>query len=103
MKKSTHLSGATVLKNIAKGAIILFCVPILSVWAAGSVVCAIIAPIGGVLGIIGIQGIGLNAFPDYDLPNILSLPIGLCLSLLLFISFYYTRRLLRGCLHFIKN
>lgn len=32
MEKITHLSGATILKNIAKGATILFCVPILSVW-----------------------------------------------------------------------
>lgn len=89
--------------NISKGIIAVFCVPILSVWTVGSVVCAVIAPIGGVLGILGIKGIGINMAPDYNIPKILSLPIGLFLSLLLFISFYYTRRLLRGCLNFIKS
>lgn len=103
MITSAYSSGTGILKIIAKGATALFCVPILSVWTVGSIVCAVIAAIGGLLGILGIKGVGLNISPDYDLPRILSLPFGLCLSLLLIISFYYTRKLLRGCLHFIKN
>lgn len=90
------------MKYIAKGIVVLFFVPILSVWTVGSGVCAVIALIGGVLGTFGFKGIGLNGFPDYELPNALSLPFGICLSLLLLLSFYYTRRLLRECLHFMK-
>jgi len=90
------------VKYIAKGVVALFFVPILSVWTVGSVVCAVIALIGGVLGIFGFEAIGLNGFPNYKLPNVLSLPFGICLSLLLFLSFYYTRRLLRECLQFMK-
>ena len=90
------------MKYMAKGGVALFIVPILGVWTVGSLVCAVIALIGGVLGTFGFDGIGLNASMGYDIPDALSLPFGICLSLLLFLSFYYTRRLLRKSLHFMK-
>lgn len=103
MNKIASSPGTSIIKIISKGVIAVFCVPLLSVWTIGSVVCAVIAPVGGLLGVFGIKGIGINIASDYNVPNILSLPFGLLLSLLLFLSFYYTRRLLRICLNFIKN
>lgn len=103
MNKIASSPGTTVIKNIFKGIIAVFCVPILSVWTIGSAVCAVIAPVGGILGALGIRGMGINMTSDYNIPNMVSLPFGLLLSLLLFLSFYYTRRLLRICLNFIKN
>lgn len=93
---------ATTTSLHAEGAVALFIIPILSVWTVGSFVCAVIAVIGGILGTFGFHEIGLNGSSDYDLPDALSLPFGIFLSLLLFLSFYYTRRLLQKSLHFMK-
>ncbi|MBY0014394.1 hypothetical protein [Paenibacillus typhae] len=83
--------------------VILFMLPILGVWTAGSAVCSIIAVIAAVLGLLGWKGISLTLYPGYDLPQILSIPLGLGLALLLYASFVYTRRFLRRCLHYIKS
>lgn len=93
----------TLLKYSAKGCVILFLLPILSTWLAGSALCAVIAPIAGVLRTFGVAGIGMNLTPSYSLPNFLSLPFSLCLAFLLALSFYYTRRLLRKCIRFIHT
>ncbi|GGG12443.1 hypothetical protein GCM10010912_66110 [Paenibacillus albidus] len=100
---SSSYKGRTLFSYIAKGLTLIFCVPILGVWTAGSAVCAVIALIGAILGTFGYHGVAMNLYPGYSLPRILSLPFGLLLSLALLISFYYTRRWLRGCLQFIKS
>lgn len=81
----------------------LFMLPILSVWTAGSAVCSIIAVAAAFLGLFGWRGVSLTLYPGYDLPRILSFPLGLVLALLLYASFIYTRRFLRRCLHYIKS
>ncbi len=95
-------SRTNVLKTTRKVFTLIFLIPILSVWTAGSGVCAIIASIAGILGAFGWKGIAMNLTPDYALPRIFSLPLGFGLALLLFISFVYTRRFLRSCLDYIK-
>lgn len=83
--------------------VILFMLPILGVWTAGSAVCSILALIAAILGLFGWKGIALTLYPGYDLPHILSFPLGLVLALLLYASFVYTRRFLRRCLHYIQS
>lgn len=91
------------LKYLFKGFVILFALPVLGTWLAGSFVCAIIAPVAGLLRTFGVSGIGMKLTPSYSVPEYLSLPYGLVAGLLLALSFYYTRRLLRKCIAFIKN
>jgi hypothetical protein len=96
--------GMSALLNVmAKGAILLFALPVLSVWLAGSAVCAAIAPIAGLLRTFGVTAIGMQLTPYYSVPTYLSLPFSLCLALLLALSFYYTRRLLWKCISFLKT
>ncbi len=45
-----------ILQFIAKSCVLLFLVPILSTWLAGSAMCAVIAPIAGVLRTLGVSG-----------------------------------------------
>lgn len=92
-----------ILKFIAKSCVILFFVPVLGTWLAGSAICAVIAPIAGVLRTLGVSGIGMRISPGYSLPVMFSIPFSLGLALVLVISFYYTRRLLRICLKFIQS
>lgn len=102
MKHSSN-SRPYILKFIAKGCVILFLVPVLGTWLAGSAICAVIAPIAGVLRTLGVDGIGMRLSPSYSLPVLFSIPFGLGLALVLSLSFYYTRRLLRICLQFIHS
>ncbi|WNS46413.1 hypothetical protein [Paenibacillus sp. MMS20-IR301] len=96
-------AGSALLNYTAKGCVILFALPILSTWLAGSAICAVIAPIAGLLRTFGVTGIGMQLTPSYSLPAILSLPFSLCLAFLLALSFYYTRRLLRSCIRYIRS
>ncbi len=91
------------MKYIYKGLIGLFCIPILSVWFAGSLICSVIAVIAGVLRTFGIGWIGMTIYPGVSVPESLSLPFGLCLAAVLMISFYYTRRFLRRCLLYLRT
>jgi hypothetical protein len=100
---SMIVNSRAVLRFIGKGFILLFCIPILSVWTAGSIVCAFIALAAGVLGVLGWKGIAMNIYPGYSLPHLYSLPLGTILAFLLFLSFKYTRRSLRSCLRYIQS
>ncbi|UQZ35166.1 hypothetical protein C2I18_17525 [Paenibacillus sp. PK3_47] len=102
MNSQSHM-GTAVLKFIGKGLILLFGIPILSVWTAGSIVCACISLIAAVLGTFGWNGIAMNISPGYPLPRIASLPAGMMLAFILFLSFKYTRRCLQRCLRFISS
>lgn len=92
------------LRNyLSKGFVILFALPVLATWLVGSFVCAIIAPIAGLLRTFGFSAVGMRLTPTYSVPEFLSLPYGLVVGLLLAWSFYHTRRLLRKCVAFIKE
>ncbi|MFD1908359.1 hypothetical protein ACFSQ7_36710 [Paenibacillus rhizoplanae] len=93
--KSSSGAMPLLLNYLAKGFVILFALPVLGVWVAGSFICAVIAPIAGLLRTFGVSAIGMNLTPSYSVPVILSLPFSLVLAFLLLLSFYYTRRLLR--------
>lgn len=97
------VNSRAVLRFIGKSFIVLFCIPILTVWTAGSIVCAFIALAAAVLGALGWNGIAMNIYPGYSLPHMFSLPLGMILAFLLFLSFKYTRRSLRSCLRYIQS
>ncbi|MFC3749035.1 hypothetical protein [Paenibacillus sp. GCM10012306] len=102
MSSSTY-SKASLLKLTIKSFLVLFCVPILSVWTVGSLLCAAIAMVAALLGLFGWNGIAMNIYPGYALPGILGFPVGLLLAFLLILSFYYTRRFLKRSIQFIKS
>ncbi|ETT53518.1 MULTISPECIES: hypothetical protein [unclassified Paenibacillus] len=102
MKSSSAGAMPILLNYLAKGFVILFALPVLGVWLAGSFICAIIAPVAGLLRTFGVSAIGMNLTPSYSVPVFLSLPFSLVLASLLLLSFYYTRRLLRKSLSFIR-
>ncbi|OBZ09076.1 hypothetical protein A8L34_23320 [Bacillus sp. FJAT-27264] len=102
MNSSTY-SKASLFKLTIKSFLILFCVPILSVWTVGSLICAAISLIAALLGLFGWNGIAMNISPGYALPGILGFPAGLLLAFLLVLSSYYTRRFLKKSLQFIKS
>ncbi|WP_151733059.1 hypothetical protein [Paenibacillus tengchongensis] len=91
------------VKGIGKGFILLFAVPILGVWTAGSLICAGIAVIAGILGAFGWEGVTLAFSPELSLPGILALPLGIVLALLLYGSHLFARRGLRSCLQFVRS
>lgn len=91
------------LRYLGKGCAAIFMVPVLSVWLAGSTFCAVLAPVAGILRTFGFKGIGMSLFPGFTLPDIWSLPYALLLTALLLVSAFYTRRLLKGCLQFIRE
>ncbi|WP_340022417.1 hypothetical protein MHI24_25815 [Paenibacillus sp. FSL K6-1096] len=92
------------LRNyLSKAFVILFALPVLGTWLVGSLVCAIIAPIAGLLRTFGFSAIGMRLTPSYSVPELLSLPYGLVVGFLLAWSFYHTRRLLRRCITFINT
>ncbi|WP_341347055.1 hypothetical protein [Paenibacillus sp. FSL H3-0469] len=102
MKSSSSDAMPNLLNYLAKGVVILFALPVLGVWTAGSFICAIIAPIAGLLRTFRVSAIGMNLPPSYSVPVFLSLPFSLVLAFLLLLSFYYTSRLLLKSLSFIK-
>ncbi|WP_405109968.1 hypothetical protein MHH28_32340 [Paenibacillus sp. FSL K6-1217] len=91
------------LHYLSKGFVILFALPVLGTWLVGSFVCALMAPIAGLLRTFGVSAVGMRLTPSYSVPEALSLPFGLLVGFLLALSFYYTRRLLRKCIAFIKE
>lgn len=57
------------LRNyLSKAFVILFALPVLGTWLAGSLVCAIIAPIAGLLRTFGVSAIGMRLTPSYSVP-----------------------------------
>ncbi|MFF2908646.1 hypothetical protein [Paenibacillus sp. NPDC057934] len=102
MNSSTYSKGS-LIKLTIKSFLILFCVPILSVWTVGSLLCAAIALIAALLGLFGWNGVAMNIYPGYALPGILGFPVGLLLAFLLVLSFYYTRRFLKESIRIIKS
>lgn len=86
-----------------KGFILLFCIPILGVWAAGSMVCAGVSLAAAVLGLAGWDAVALNLNTGTALPRFLILPTGIALAGLLLLSYKYTRRALRSCLRYVKS
>lgn len=102
MKSSSSGAMPILLNYLAKGFVILFALPVLGVWVAGSLICAIIAPIVSLLRTFGVSAIGMGLTPSYSVPVFLSLPFSLVLAFLLLLSFYYTRRLLLLSLSFIR-
>lgn len=50
MKSSSSGAMPILLNYLAKGFVILFALPVLGVWVAGSLICAIIAPIAACCG-----------------------------------------------------
>lgn len=63
MKTSSSGAMPNLLNYLAKGFVLLFALPVLGVWTAGSFICAIIAPIAGILRTFGVSAIGMNLPP----------------------------------------
>ncbi|WP_150265564.1 hypothetical protein [Paenibacillus tepidiphilus] len=91
------------LKFIGKGAVLLFVIPVLGVWAAGSFICTGIAMVAGMLGLLGWERVTLSFRPETVLPQILVLPFSILLAAVLLCSHIFTRRMLRTCLKFVKS
>lgn len=94
---------AAVLRFLGKGFVLLFGIPILSVWTAGSILCACIALAAAALGALGWDGIALNVYPGYSLPRFFSLPLGIILAFLLLLSFKCSNRFLLKCLRYVRS
>lgn len=102
MNKSVFIRSGT-LRLVTKGLILIFVIPVLGVWTAGSLVCSVVAVLAAVLNVFNWDGITVILYPGYSLPRLTGLPLGLLLALLLLITCHYARRCLRICLQFINS
>jgi len=75
---------------------------VLAVLYVGLVVSALIAILAGILRTVGVDQINMSIWPGVDVPVILSIPLALAVSVLLFYCSFYVKRSITFCFSMLK-
>lgn len=92
-----------ITNRIINGFGVLLIVPVLSVLMIGLLICSIIVFVGGILRTFGMTSIQMKLGKDLEIPQILSLPVGIVGGLLFLAVAVGSWKVLKTYLSFVRE
>ena len=89
--------------RIINGFGVLLIVPILSVLMIGLLICSIMVFVGGILRTFGMTSIQMKLGNDLEIPQILSLPVGIVVGLIFLAVAVGSWKVLKTYLSFVRE